>query len=110
MMFCITLCFFTYYGFFSLDYDESYALVEIDGKAVLSISLLNDGEYKVGESDIILKVEKREIFVKSTSCPDKVCKNTGRIGKGNEVIVCVPNKMTVRIVNKEKAVLDGIVS
>lgn len=52
-------------------------------------------------------VSKGNISIIEASCPDSVCINTGKISNGFLPIICLPNKVTIEIVNGDKGDLDG---
>ena len=51
-----------------------------------------------GEFKNIITVKDKTVWISYAGCPDKVCKNTGKISKKGQSIICVPEKMVVRIV------------
>lgn len=44
-----------------------------------------------------LHISGGEVWVTDATCPDKICERTGRISLEGEVIVCMPNRLTIRI-------------
>ncbi len=60
-------------------------------------------EYSLSENrEIILEhskiiVEDGTVRVENSDCKDKICENFGRISKAGESIICIPNKLSVRI-------------
>lgn len=94
-------------GFIFFESADNGTIVEInvDGKLVETISL--DGEYLEKEiNGVIICRENREIYVKDSTCSDKVCVRSGRISKSGEGIVCAPNRVAVEISGENK--LDGL--
>lgn len=51
-------------------------------------------------------VEKGAISVTDADCPDKVCIKTGSISGGITPIICVPNRLEIRI--EAETDLDGV--
>jgi hypothetical protein len=47
-----------------------------------------------------LHIEDGQIWVHDASCPDKVCITQGRISENGEMIVCLPNQMLIKIIDK----------
>lgn len=45
--------------------------------------------------------------VTEASCPDKICVKSRRISKTGESIICLPNKVVVKIEGKDSAEVDG---
>ncbi len=72
------------------------AQIKVDGKAVETVSL--NGEYLEKEiNGVTVCRENGEIYVKDSSCPDKVCVRSGKISKAGEGIICAPNRVAVEI-------------
>lgn len=42
-------------------------------------------------------IENGYVYMKAATCPDKVCVRSGKISKKGEQIICLPNKVIVRI-------------
>lgn len=78
-----------------------YAEVSVDGTAVETLDLNEDIEltiegYNGGTNHLVIK--NKEAYVTEASCPDKVCIHQGKIHSSTEMIVCLPNRFSVRIV------------
>ncbi|MBE6912842.1 MAG: NusG domain II-containing protein [Oscillospiraceae bacterium] len=77
------------------DEAEKVCKISVNGEVVEEMPLSRDGEVKI--EGCIVKVEKGEVFVTESTCPDKVCERTGKISKSGESIICVPNHISVEI-------------
>lgn len=55
-----------------------------------------------------LHIENGEIWIHDASCPDKLCIYQGKISGDGEIIVCLPNKLLVKIVGKDEKKIDFI--
>lgn len=78
-----------------------YAEVSVDGNVVEILDLKKDTEltvegYNGGTNHLVIK--NQEAYVTEASCPDKVCIHQGKIHSSTEMIVCMPNRFSVRIV------------
>ena len=78
--------------------------VEIDGRLVATYSLAVDGEYEIGDGNV-LTVKGGEAYMSYADCPDKTCVRSHAISKNNESIICLPNRVSVRVVSTED---DGV--
>lgn len=83
----------------------------VDGKLYSSYSFaeLKDGETieihtEYGYNKFLFK--NKSIICTDTDCKDKLEVKTGAIKKVNQILVCVPHKLTVQITGKNR--LDGI--
>ncbi|MBR4949633.1 MAG: NusG domain II-containing protein [Clostridia bacterium] len=59
-----------------------------------------------GEYNNVVVIKDKKVRVSDARCPDKVCKNTGEISKKGQSIICVPEKMIIKIKGGGK--IDGI--
>lgn len=57
----------------------------------------------------IMHIEDGQIWIHEASCPDKICIYQGKISKNGEMIVCIPNRMFIKIVDEnEESEIDFI--
>jgi len=80
---------------FSLSEGEA-AVVYIDGERAFSVPLSRDGEYPIGEGNL-LQIKDGYALMKEADCPDGLCKSQGKINKSGERIVCLPNRVLVEV-------------
>jgi hypothetical protein len=77
----------------------SVVVVEVDGHEVHRLDLSVDGRRAVvgplGET--VIQVNAGEIRVESSPCPHKLCVNMGWVKRTGSLIVCVPNRVLVRV-------------
>ena len=83
------------------------AEIKVDGETVETI-LLQDDYFEKEINGVIVCCENSEIYVKESTCPDKVCVRSGRISKAGEGIICAPNRVAVEISGKDKNQLDAL--
>ena len=69
-----------------------YDMDEVDG--IIPISTPNGGENR-------LYVQEDLVFMDSANCPDKLCVKQGVIRDSTVPIVCLPNKVIVRIEGRD---------
>ena len=72
-------------------------IVRIDGQEQGRYSLSAEGRYVLNGGTNVLCIEGGKAFMESADCPDKVCIHRGEIGKAGEMIVCLPNRLTVTV-------------
>lgn len=95
---------------------ESFAVIRVDGLEVKRISLdKSQGIYDFPFTNKIGYVEIkngsiRMVEMDRITCPEGICSNTGWIKSNYQVIVCLPNKITVHIENKIKFEVDAMLS
>ncbi|MGN0437897.1 MAG: NusG domain II-containing protein [Lachnospiraceae bacterium] len=55
----------------------------------------------------VIKIQDGEVSMESASCPDLICVHHKPIHKNGEVIVCVPNDVTIQVVSDVKNDIDN---
>lgn len=83
-----------------------------DGKVIRTMDLEKAEEETFvisGENGTnTVQVEPGRIRVQAADCPDQVCVHQGWISDGTVPIVCLPNKLVIRIVGGEEDGLDAL--
>ncbi|MDD2493749.1 MAG: NusG domain II-containing protein [Tissierellia bacterium] len=105
--------FIIYYNAKNMVYsDKNEALIysknELVGKYVLDMNYKNEFTITTNNGYNTIKIEEGKIWVTDTDCPDKYCQNQGKISGVGEVIVCLPNKLLIKIVGHENKDVDII--
>ena len=65
-------------------------------------------EGTIGEN--VISVEQNRICVSEADCPDKVCVDHGWETSTREPIICLPNRLVIRLALAEESDIDGVVS
>jgi hypothetical protein len=78
------------------------AVISAGGEEVKTIPLENYGIYYIDEADIEFTVDEKGICVSHSDCPDKICEKTGYIHSKGQSIVCLPNRVSVRITSDKE--------
>jgi hypothetical protein len=75
------------------------AEVTVNGRPALTVDLARDGSSEVRGPLGVTRLEVRgaRIRVVSSPCPRQICRHGGWIGRPGETIVCLPNRVVVRI-------------
>lgn len=113
LLFISIICAISFYYIKNSNKDGSIANIYLDGKLYKSIDLSEVKEsYEIEINDDkdhanIIKVEPNGISIVEADCPDKVCINTGVIRDGSLPIICLPNKVVIKIESNEKDKFDG---
>lgn len=79
-------------------------LIYVDNKLYKTVSLSEYCEIDVGTNTIV--IENGYAYMKNATCPDKICVNTGKINDNSRDIICLPNKVMVKIT--KKSTLDAV--
>ena len=92
----------------------SLAIIEVNGKEVRRLELSDKQGYRtltvqgtLGSSTVA--VEDGKVWMTESACRDKLCVGMGRIDSTGQSIVCLPNRVVIRITNGAKpASVDAI--
>ena len=78
----------------------SAIIVQVDGKTVYKASLSEAHVFVVQGvlGPVTIETRNGKAAVTHSGCPNHICERTGWRSSAGEVIVCVPNKVVVRIV------------
>ncbi len=81
--------------------DALIAEIYSEGKLLYTIDLNKVTEsYTIELPHNTVLVEHGQISMKCADCPDQVCVRQGKIKNGAYPIVCLPNRVEIRITNK----------
>lgn len=99
---------------FLLGYRKAGSSVEItvDGELYGTFSLDEDREVPIrvnGSVTNLLVIADGEANMKEADCPDQICVNHVPVSHTGEDIVCLPNRVVVRVVGEETPELDSVV-
>ena len=67
--------------------------IQIDGKVVETLDL---------------QKENGKVKMAAANCPDQICVHQKAISRNGESIICLPNKIVLKIVDGEEAELDAV--
>ena len=74
------------------------AEIYADGKKIATLSLKENTVYSLEHLNVVVNGGK--VWVERADCLDKICEKTGKIYKKGQIIVCLPNKIVIRITGK----------
>ena len=72
--------------------------VLVDGELYGKYPLSENAEISINGTNV-LKIENGVAYMKSATCPDKLCMHQGKIGKTGKAIICLPNRVSVEADN-----------
>ena len=88
------------------------AVIEQDGKEVRRVELdsITQPETLVleGEISVTVLLEPGQVSIIHSDCPDQICVNTGILTQPGQSAVCLPARVSVRIVGKSESGVDGM--
>lgn len=80
---------------------SSNAAVFHNGEQIALLSLEKDGVYPFDEYLVTVEVKDGRVKISDSDCPDKICEKTGFISSPLQTIVCLPNRISVRIIDEK---------
>lgn len=69
--------------------------VSRDGKVIYELPLSEDRITELPECEV--RIEHGRASITNSACPDKVCERSGSIKNSGEIIICVPNRISIEI-------------
>ncbi len=71
----------------------------VDNKIAYQYDFNQNGSYSIltAYGSLELQIKDRTVQVLTSTCPAKICKKMGKISKTNQFIVCLPNRILIRI-------------
>lgn len=101
------------FAFCLFDGQAEAVSVFVDGKeyATYKLSAISDTKTVEINSEFgynVLEISAHGARMLDASCKDKVDIQSGEITKPGQMLVCVPNRVTVRIVGKSKSNVDKV--
>ncbi len=95
--------------------DSLIAEIYQDGILIQTVNLSTltepeEIELVSGEKENLILAEPGQISMKSANCPDQLCVHQGTIKTGLYPIVCLPNRVTIKLSGKDPNQPDAIVT
>lgn len=78
----------------------TYSFSEISEKKIVEI--------KTASGYNVLEISGNNVRMLEASCADKVDVQAGNISKPGQMLICAPNKVSVRIIGKSKSNIDKV--
>ena len=90
--------------------DGTYLEVRENGRVTGVYSLSVDGEYTLSSAygENVFVIQNGRVFMKSASCPDKCCTQSGEKSRVNESIVCLPNRVSLTVLGSDTGEVDAV--
>ena len=79
-----------------------YVEVSIDGHIEATYVLDKDIDIMLATGNKLI-IRDSKVYIQEANCPDKLCVKQNDISNLNESIICLPNKLVVRIVQDKEA-------
>lgn len=89
--------------------DGNTALVYYEDRVIMTLDLNINKEYTVKGylGNVVIEVKDKKVRVKDEVSPKHLCSKEGYTDSSLKPIICLPNKIIIKIVNNEE--IDGVV-
>jgi hypothetical protein len=86
------------------------ALIAVAGQPAIRKSLQHDDLFILegAAGRALIEISDASIHIRDSDCPQKLCVRQGRIRRVGEIIVCVPNKITIWIEGRRPHPFDAV--
>ncbi len=87
-----------------------YALIAVSGRPPIRKPLHREDLFILQGADgnMVIEINESSIHVLDSNCPQRLCVRQGRINRVGEIIVCVPNKVTIWIEGRTANPFDTV--
>ncbi|MCD8105206.1 MAG: NusG domain II-containing protein [Lachnospiraceae bacterium] len=75
-------------------------VVEVDGEIYGTYSLNKNQTIMINDTNRLV-IEDGEAYMAEASCPDGLCISQGHISASGTMIVCLPNRVVVQVIDSE---------
>ncbi len=87
-------------------------IIELDGKSYAKYNFNEITSRKIIEIKTEygynkVEIDNNKVRILEASCPDQLCVTSGWIEKNNQMIVCLPNRLVVKVVGGNTDI-DGV--
>lgn len=73
--------------------------ITVDGELFCEKSLYENCEIDINGTNTAV-IENGSVYMKSATCPDKLCIGQGRAKDSSKRIICLPNKVVIEVIKK----------
>lgn len=95
----ISVCLLASLLFFALKPRETgeEAIIRVDGKEYKTVDINSTDIDEITVNGVTVVYGGGEIYIKDSSCRDRICVNAGHLSKKGQSSVCAPNRVSVEI-------------
>lgn len=94
--------------YFAGDLNPGYVTVEVDGTVTGTYDLAENQKIEINGGTNTMEIQDGKVRMADADCPDKLCMHQKAISQSGESIICLPNKVVLQIVSRDKAELDAV--
>ena len=86
--------------------EGAYVEITVGSERAVKYPLAVNATYTLGGGTNVVTVEGGVAYMSHSNCPDHTCENTGKIKYVGQSIICLPNKVTVKVVGNTDNSID----
>jgi len=85
-------------------------IITMDNKVIQTVRLPEVRDFRIQGSvgEVLVRVDGDRVWVETSSCPQKICSRMGKIRHAGQTIICVPNRLIVRIEGARFSSMDAV--
>ena len=95
-----------FYNIFSQKSGDT-VIIYVNNEEYASLPLEEDNTVKINDTNV-LSIKNGEAFMTHATCPDHTCMKQAPLSSTERDIVCLPNKVVVKVIKKDKNTIDAI--
>ena len=89
--------------------DNVVARISVEREVVKTVELSESGEFELPDNpDVRFVVRNYAIAFIDSDCPDKICIRSGYLRYSGQIAVCVPNRIALVIIGRQREGVDAI--
>ena len=86
--------------YFALQKKENLTVYVYYDKELVEVADLKKNQELI-VNDVVIVIENETVFVKTSSCKDKVCMHQGKIHSAGQTITCLPQRVFIQLEGSE---------
>ena len=106
----ISLSALSLFAIHNLQPEGNEVVVESQNKVVYSGSIFDNQHLEIKGliGTTVIEIKNGKVWVSQSDCPHQICVATGKIHRAGDVIVCIPNKVVVKVKKHGRSTYDAI--
>ncbi len=76
-------------------------VIEVNGQEFGTYPLNKDQEIEINDTNVLV-IADGEAFMTEANCPDRLCISQGAISSNGQMIICLPNRVIVQVVDERE--------
>lgn len=107
IVFLLFLSLIVYFTNHLLSQKGKIAVIYLNNKQYAALPLDEDKTININNTNTVC-VKDGKVFMEQANCPDQICVHQKPLDSSERDIVCLPNKITVKIIKNSEDSLDTV--